>query len=208
MASNQIPTPPQPPKSSNTGLWIALGAISVLIVLAAAGLVLPRMLKTLAREKQPAVTETAAPAPAPAPAPDSNAATTPPADATPPADTTPAAAPKAARVGKGSAVDAQQAAAEAARRAEEERALHQLAQESHLLNTRMAANDATLETMKQAQAQQGYGLRGDIVSAQQRLHVNMQRLDSAISTHDLPAAQKYMALCDEDVATIDKFLGH
>ncbi len=226
---NQVPTPPQPGKSgSSTGLWIALGAISVLVVLAAAGLVLPRMLKTLAKEKQPAVTETAAPAPAttpaaatapaadnsaaaPTPSPDAAASATP-ADAPAPVASTapnPALAPnKSARVGKGSAVDAQQAATEAAQHAADERALHQLAEESHLLSTRMAASDASLETMKQAQAQSGYGLRGDIASAQQRVHANMQRLDAAIQNHDLKAAQKYMALCDEDAATIDKFLGH
>jgi hypothetical protein len=36
----------------------------------------------------------------------------------------------------------------------------------------------------------------------------MQRLESAIQTKDLKAAQRYQDLCDRDADTIEKFLGH
>ena len=80
--------------------------------------------------------------------------------------------------------------------------------ESDLLTTRMAASDASLNSMKDAQARQGYGLRADIASAQERLHLNLSKLDAAIQSHDLKAAKRYMDLCDRDAETIDKFLGH
>ena len=67
----------------------------------------------------------------------------------------------------------QQTAADAAAKAADEEALKQVEHESDLLNTRMAASDASLNTMKDAQSRQGYGLRADIASAQERLHMNL-----------------------------------
>ncbi|ABF41164.1 hypothetical protein Acid345_2163 [Candidatus Koribacter versatilis Ellin345] len=120
-----------------------------------------------------------------------------------------------AKVGHGSAADygtsaadAQAAAQQAAEREAEQRELDKLAHEHSLLSTRMASVDSTIETMKQEQAHQGLGMRGDIVATQQRLHGNMNRLESAIQAHDLKAAQQYMDLCDRDADTLDKFVGH
>jgi serine/threonine protein kinase len=116
-----------------------------------------------------------------------------------------------ANVGRSSAADSSgnaQPTQDAAARAADEQALKQVDHESSLLNTRMASADAALNTMKGAQAQQGYGLRSDIVSAQERLHMNLAKLDAAIQNHDLKAAKHYQDLCDRDAETIDKFLGH
>ncbi len=124
-----------------------------------------------------------------------------------------------AKVGHGSASDygskpadnasnAQQAAQDAAAREAEQRELDRLAHEHSLLTTRMAANESTISTMKQQQAQMGLGMRGDIVSAQERLRGNMGRLEAAIQARDIPAAKQYLELCDRDAATLDRFVGH
>jgi serine/threonine protein kinase len=130
----------------------------------------------------------------------------------PPATPHKQVAKAAANVGKASPADSnahgQQVAADAASRAADDEALKQVEHESDLLTTRMAASDASLNSMKDAQARQGYGLRADIASAQERLHMNLSKLDAAIQSHDLKAAKRYMDLCDRDAETIDKFLGH
>jgi hypothetical protein len=114
------------------------------------------------------------------------------------------------RVGKAEDVapSGQATAQEAATRAAEEAELKQVEHESDLLTTRVAASDASLDGMKSAQAKQGYGLRADIVAAQERLHANMGKLDGAIQSHDLKAAKRFQDLCDRDADIIDKFLGH
>ncbi len=118
------------------------------------------------------------------------------------------------KVGQGSATDygtsaagAQAAAERAAQLEAEQRELDKLTHEHSLLSTRMASVDTTIETMKQQQAQQGLGMRGDIVAAQQRLHDNMNRLEAALQARDLKAAKQYMELCDRDANTLDKFVG-
>jgi hypothetical protein len=93
-------------------------------------------------------------------------------------------------------------------RAADEQALKQVEEESRQLTTRMASADATIATLKRQQEASGYGLRGDIVAAQERLHGNMQRLASAIQKKDLKAARQYQDLCDHDADAVEKFLGH
>jgi hypothetical protein len=105
-------------------------------------------------------------------------------------------------------VAAQQAAREAAQRAIDDQALEQLDHDNGLLGTRISSADAILDTMKKSQAQAGYGLRGDISSAQERLHMNAAKLDAAIQNRDIKGAKHFMELCDRDMDTIDKFLGH
>ncbi|HEY3928421.1 MAG TPA: serine/threonine-protein kinase [Candidatus Koribacter sp.] len=227
--SGYVPMP-QAPRSGHRGLYMTLGAVIVLIGLVAAGLYLPKLYKTHAGEdkaatpiSQPASTPAATPATtpdnsaaAPAPAPDTTSAA-PPADETaqPAAPTpteTPAVAKKGTRgnVGAGSAADygaAQRAAQEAAQRAADERALRQVEEETRLLTTRMASVDSSIATMRHQQEQAGYGLRGDIASTQDRLHMNMNRLDAAIRNQDLKSARHLQELCDRDAATLESFLG-
>ena len=232
--STYVPMP-EAPRGGHRGLYMTLGALIVLAGLAAAGLYIPKIYKTHAASDNPPVTQPAA-QPAATAAPDNSTtptAPTPASDASAPATTgvdaaasgnaasgnetsppsPPANAHKLAKgavanVGQGATDNSHAAQAAAAQRAADEQALKQIEHESGMLETRMASADATLGTMRNAQAQQGYGLRGDIASAQERLHMNMSKLDAAIQGHDLKAARHYMELCDRDADTIDKFLGH
>lgn len=179
----------------------------------------PASLPTTPATTTPAATPEASVPPTPAPAAEQPAPTAQPAisginPSNPSTAPHKQVAKAAANVGKASPADSnanahgQQAAADAAARAADEEALKQVEHESDLLTTRMAASDASLNGMKDAQARQGYGLRADIASAQERLHMNLSKLDAAIQSHDLKAAKRYMDLCDRDAETIDKFLGH
>ena len=71
----------------------------------------------------------------------------------------------------------------------------------------MAAFDESMNTMRQAQEQQGVGMRGDMAAAQNRLHGNMERMQSALAQKDLASAKRYLELCDRDAATLADFLG-
>ena len=242
-ASTYVPMP-EAPRSGHRGLYMALGAVIVLVALVAAGLYLPKMYRTHAGADQqnsqgggPAAPTTATPATPAAATPDNSSATSPaagtpdagaatpaPSDASsqpaPSDNSTTPPTPTAQKQGKmgrggggrvGSSADygnSQQDAQAAAQRAADQQALKQLEEESRQLSTRMAASDASLNTMKNAQVQQGFGLRGDIAAAQERLHMNMGRLDAAIESGDLKSARKFMELCDRDASTIDNFLGH
>jgi serine/threonine protein kinase len=231
--STYVPMPAAPPSKGNRGLWMVLGALVVVVGLIAAGLYVPKMLKTHASDASQQSTQAPPSTPAATDATTATPSTTTPPDAnatTPdngaevtnaldnstesPAETPAATAAKSpahsGKVGKGSAgqYGSQQSAADATQRAADEQALHQLEEESRQLTTRIASADATIATMKRQQEAAGYGLRGDIVAAQERLHGNMQRLESAIQKKDLKAAQRYQDLCDRDADTVEKFLGH
>lgn len=228
-----VPVPPAARSGGHRGLYMTLGALIVVAVLVAAGLYIPKLSKTHAGGGAPPASTVAQPGNSATGADNSGTSATPanatdatPADssAQPAASDTsaqpdatpvpPVAAPKQAGRGHGdeqgsdAAAARQLAAQQAAQRAADDAALKELAQESDLLSTRMATSDASLNTMKSAQAQQGYGLRGDIASAQERLHLNMSKLDAAIQGRDVKGAKHYMELCDRDADTIDKFLGH
>jgi len=211
---------------------MTLGALIVVAVLVAAGLYIPKMSRThaasgSAQPLAPTPIPTAATAPDTTAAPPAAAATTAPDTSTPAPDATPAAAtsddtaakPSAAstkasaNVGQAAPANsaaaqlaAQQAAREAAQRAADDQALEQLDHDNGLLGTRISSADAILDTMKKSQAQAGYGLRGDISSAQERLHMNSAKLDAAIQNRDIKGAKHFMELCDRDMDTIDKFL--
>ena len=220
--------PPQ--KKGNSAVTIVVVLLVVLIAIGAcAAVLLPKMLRTRTTDtdtpvaSQPAATTPAAsnqpavtPAASPAPPSDSNnfGTTSGNVSSAQPSATT---SHRARKVGRGSVSDygssrssqtAAQQAEDEARRQEEQRELDQLAHQANLLDARLAADEATINTMKQAQAEQGLGMRGDIVAAQERLHGNMSRLDAAIQNRDLAAARQYLKLCDRDAATLDEFVGH
>jgi hypothetical protein len=228
--SNYVP----PASKNNSALIIVIVLLVVLIGIgAAAAMFLPKMLRARdSRQDAPVASQPAATTPAVS----TPAATDQPAVSGPsnqPVSANPAAnavgrysAPstsanssqlvhKSHRVGRGSASDygaagqsSQTAADEEGRRQAEQRELDRLAHEASLLDSRMSAVEATIDTMKQGQAEQGVGMRGDIVAAQARLHGNLNRLDAAIQNRDLPAARQYLELCDRDAATLDRFVGH
>jgi len=65
----------------------------------------------------------------------------------------------------------------------------------------------SLDNLKRQQAAQGYGLRGDIVAAEQRMQINMARAEAALQKQDAAKAKEYMDLAEMEVETIERFLG-
>ena len=62
--------------------------------------------------------------------------------------------------------------------------------------------------MKGQQAASGYGLRGDIVSAETRMKTDLSKAQAAMQNKDAKAAKKYLDMAEAELQTIEKFLGH
>ena len=192
----QYAAPPAAP--SHRGMYVALGALLVVVSLVGAGLYMPGKKKASANDavQAPSVVQqtpapaAAAPVPAPAPTADAQAA----------------AQAKAKRLAQEKAA-ADAAAAAAAAAAERKAQLDQVEHQIDQLTGRAGAVNASLNTMQRQQAAAGYGLRGDMASAQARLNVNLQKAQSAIQADDLDRAKRYAAQCESDLETLEKFLG-
>ncbi len=76
------------------------------------------------------------------------------------------------------------------------------------LTGRAGAVSASLDNLKRAQSGQGYGLRGDVVSAEQRMQTYMSKGQAALQRQDGPAAKKYFEQADREITFLEKFLGH
>ncbi len=80
--------------------------------------------------------------------------------------------------------------------------------EADKMNVRGATVSQSLDTLKQQQAASGYGLRGDMASAQERMKVYLAKGNSALQARDLVNAKKYFDLAEGELAKLEKFLGH
>jgi serine/threonine protein kinase len=76
------------------------------------------------------------------------------------------------------------------------------------ISGRAAAATQSLSILKQQQAAAGYGLRGDIVSAEARLNSDLGKAQAAAQNADAKAAKKYLDMAEAELQTIEKFLGH
>lgn len=76
------------------------------------------------------------------------------------------------------------------------------------ISSRAAAATQSLNLLKQQQAAAGYGLRGDIVSAEARLNSDLGKAQAAAQNADVKAAKKYLDMAEAELQTIEKFLGH
>ena len=170
------------------------------------------------------VTPAAAEAPAAAPAPDSAAIPAPAAAlAAPTALAVPAAAAsaradrsvtKAAQEAQNKANEAaqekadreaqQQANEEADRRAAE---LKDSEKQFDQLTSRAAAISDGLDTMRHAQAAQGYGLRGDIATAEQLMKTDLARAQDALQQQDGAKAKEYLDKAEVQASIIERFQG-
>jgi hypothetical protein len=65
-----------------------------------------------------------------------------------------------------------------------------------------------LNTLKQQQAASGLGLRADMVSAQQRMSLLLNKANNALQHGDTANAQKYFDQADGEISKLEKFLGH
>jgi serine/threonine-protein kinase len=75
------------------------------------------------------------------------------------------------------------------------------------LNARAAAAAQSIDTLKQQQQAQGFGLRGDIAAAEERMKMDLAKGDAALKAKDLASAQKYFDMADAEITKLEKFLG-
>jgi eukaryotic-like serine/threonine-protein kinase len=79
----------------------------------------------------------------------------------------------------------------------------------HLMSLGSRANSsrATLTRMKEQQARQGLGMRGDITTAEQRMENFLDDAQDAIKAGDLERAKKALASAEREIDRLDTFLG-
>jgi eukaryotic-like serine/threonine-protein kinase len=205
-----------PLSSGHRGLYMALGGVLVVAILAAASIYVPHRIRAHASSS------TAPPAEQPAAAQPTSAQPTSaqpneaPVDipAAPPA---PVAAPEARvapRAGKPpqdnaaakaqAEEEAREAQEQAARKAQE---LKEAAQEADQLDARAAAITQSLDNLRNEQAKQGYGLRGDMAAAEDLMKTNLSRAQAAINQGDGASAKEFLSLAEAQAEKLERFLG-
>jgi eukaryotic-like serine/threonine-protein kinase len=206
-------------RGNHRGAYMALGGILVVGMLFAGGFYLPRVIKTHAGSRSPAPQSEAQPAVQPA-APPADAATaaapaaavTAPAAAAPtpaaalaaPTALTAASAKADPAVAKARAEAEQKANEEAERKAAE---LKDAQQQSDQLMSRAAAISEGLDTMRRAQATQGYGLRGDIAAAEEMMKTDLARAQDALQQQDGAKAKEFLDKAEVQASIIERFQG-
>jgi hypothetical protein len=86
--------------------------------------------------------------------------------------------------------------------------VQRLVEDGEKLGVRAGTVNDGLNTLKQAQAASGLGLRADMASAQQRMNLFMSKGNSALEHGDTANAQKYFDQADAEISKLEKFLGH
>jgi eukaryotic-like serine/threonine-protein kinase len=193
----------QPAPAKGRGVYMALGALLAVIVLFAAGYYVPRMIKTQA---SPGATTVAQPVAQPADAPVDISA--PPPDAVP-ASAAPAPAPAAPPREDPAIVAARLAAEKQAREEAERKAalLKEVELQEDQLEARSATISASLDNLRRAQQSQGYGLRGDIVQAEQMMQINMAHAQTAMHDGDPDKAKEYLDKAETQAQILERFQG-
>ena len=100
-----------------------------------------------------------------------------------------------------------QAEAEARARAEAAAALEEAENHRDQLNARAEAVGQSLDNLRRRQSAQGFGLRGDVVAAQQRMEANLANANRALKSQDPGKAKKYLDAAERDLEFLEKFLG-
>ena len=226
---------PQAAAPSNRGLYIALGAIAVLVVLLAAGLYIPKSRKAAAAQDAAPPVQQSAPAaqpqqaaanqssPASVAGAQSQPAATTPAETQPtesaasssPSSAVPAksltARNEAPRLPKQSAPvprpESASAAADKAAAAEKAKLLDELEHDIDQLTSRAGAVNSSLETLKRQQGAMGLGLRGDMAAHQSSMNLNLSKAQDAIAHNDAERARRFADKAAADIDALEKFLG-
>jgi eukaryotic-like serine/threonine-protein kinase len=115
--------------------------------------------------------------------------------------------PKKPSAGK-SRKDTQAADAAAQAKAEEAAQAEENEHRYDDIDSRSSAVSQSLDNMQRQQAAAGYGLRGDIVSAQQRMRTDIAKAQSAMQKQDTKNAKKYLDMAEAELQILEKFLGH
>ncbi len=193
-------------QKSRRGVYMALGGLIVLAILFAAGYYVPRIIKTNASpgsaNSQPVKQPADAPVDISAPPPDAVPASAVPA-APAPAPLAPVAQEDPA-IAKARMEAAQKERAEAARKAA---LLKEAENQTDNLEARSAAITQSLNNLRRAQEAQGYGLRGDIVQAEQMMQINLSRAQSALQAGNVDQAKEYLDKAETQATILERFLG-
>jgi len=226
---------PPPARSSSRGLWLAIGSLLGAGVLIAAGVYIPRRMKTNADPQQSnmpsqSTTDSAA---KPNSGTDGPVSVTTPmgsvnvddkgnvsvqapgvsVNATPDGNvnvTAPGASVQAGAKTKadGNAKAAGQSTAPPVPSGPSPEEIAKMEDEADHLNVRAATASRSVETLRQQQQADGYNLRADISSAQDRMQMYLAKGDAALKAKDIAKAQKYFDLADAEISKLEKFLGH
>jgi serine/threonine protein kinase len=230
------PLPSIAAASSKRGLYMGIGALVVVGVLFAAGFYLPRRLKIHAGESkatlpsQPSNGAEKVSQPTTTQTPPSAGNTTTVAVPTPVAPTSEESAgpaEKSKRSGRKSeganlsqTISAEVARQTAAAEAQAQNAiaaapaaaaaaaeLEEAERQEDQLTSRASSVSQSLDNLKRQQSGQGYGLRGDVVSAEQRMQTYMSKGQAALQRQDGANAKKYYEQADREITFLEKFLG-
>jgi serine/threonine protein kinase len=127
-------------------------------------------------------------------------------NATPSSGGTPAVVPKKPSAGK-SKKDSQAANDAARAKVEEAAQAEEVEKRYDDVDSRSSAVAQSLDNLQRQQAASGYGLRGDIVSAQQRMKTDLSKAQFAMQKQDTKAAKRYLDMAEAELQTLEKFLG-
>ena len=204
------PAAAPPAQRDKRGLYITIGALVVVAVLVLAGIGLPKWLNAHAGSGSHATnpSPSVAPAPKPAAAATVTPAAPPPSPAATPAPTpAPVAAPAAKKPGPSEKPAVPAAPPVQQPPAVDPAVMAQLTQQLDQLSARASAVDSSLDTLKRQQQAAGYGLRGDMATAQNLMQTYLGRAQEALQNNDPATAQKYLDMAEVQTAKLEKFLG-
>ena len=222
---------PPPARSSSRGLWLAIGSLLGAGVLIAAGVYIPRKMKTHADPEQSNLPSqsTADSTAKPKSGTDGPGAITTPVGSvnvdekgnvsvqapgvsittTPDGNVNVSAPGTSVQAGTNSKVDAKpKAAAPPVPAGPSPEEIAKMEDEADRLSVRASTASRSVETLRQQQQADGYNLRADISSAQDRMQMYLAKGDAALKAKDLPKAQKYFDQADAELTKLEKFLGH
>jgi hypothetical protein len=75
------------------------------------------------------------------------------------------------------------------------------------LSARAGAVDGSLNSLRQQQEASGYGLRGDMAAADNRLQSYLRAADQDLRSSNATSANKNLTRAEAELATLEKFLG-
>ena len=220
-----------PARSSSRGLWLAIGSLLGAGVLIAAGVYIPRRMKTHADPEQSNLssqssTDSTA---KPKSGTDGPVAITTPAgsvnvdekgnvsvqapgatiNTAPDGNVNVSAPGTSAQAGTNPKVDAKQKpAAPPVPPGPSPEEIAKVEDEADRLSVRATSASRSVETLRQQQQADGYNLRADISSAQDRMQMYLAKGDAALKAKDLAKAQKYYDQAEAELSKLEKFLGH
>jgi len=229
---------PPPARSSSRGLWLAIGSLLGAGVLIAAGVYIPRRMKTHADPEQSNMPSksTTDPSAKPNSGTDGPVSVTTPVGsvnvdgqgnvsvqapgvsvtATPDGNVNVTAPGTSVHAGTKSKADGNpkpsrdggQATAPPVPAGPSPEEIAKMEDEADKLNIRAATASRSVDTLRQQQQAAGYNLRGDIASAAERMQMYIAKGDTALKAKDMANAQKYYDLADAEISKVEKFLGH